>query len=168
MSIGTRIREERERLGLSQTKFAALAGASRRVQAKWEADETSPTAVALAEFANAGVDVPYVLTGIRNAQRLDNASRILATISARVNSEGEFIKATDEYVTGAFLAGKNAEEIKAFISLLEIFGMPITTLTRGRALAIIDGHGVKAEDMIHFMQSFALDVTMELAAKRGS
>lgn len=66
MSIGGRLREERERLGLSQSDFAALAGAKKGAQLKWEKNASSPTAAQLKAFAEAGADVLYVLTGDRS------------------------------------------------------------------------------------------------------
>lgn len=66
-TIGARLREERTRLGLNQADFAALAGAKKGAQLKWEKDESSPTGTFLAEFAQSGVDVMYVLTGKRGA-----------------------------------------------------------------------------------------------------
>lgn len=63
MTIGHRLKEERLRLGFSQTDFAALAGASKGAQLKWEKDDASPNAQALVAFAEAGADVLYVLTG---------------------------------------------------------------------------------------------------------
>lgn len=71
MSVGDRLREERLRLGLSQPAFAALAGASKSGQAKWERDGASPNAAALIAFAEAGADVLYILTGRRTADRPD-------------------------------------------------------------------------------------------------
>ena len=64
-TIGDRLRRERERLGLSQTAFAALAGASKRSQIRFEADERSPDASYLAGVAKAGVDVYWIITGKR-------------------------------------------------------------------------------------------------------
>ena len=81
MSVGTRLKEERVRLGLSQPAFAALAGASKGAQAKWEKDAASPNAVALQAFAKAGADVLYVLTGKRTIDPpisdTDHASAVL-------------------------------------------------------------------------------------------
>lgn len=65
MTIGQRLREEREALGLSQPKFAALAGTTKQTLFSWESDRTAPSAGQLAAFAAAGVDVTYVLTGQR-------------------------------------------------------------------------------------------------------
>jgi transcriptional regulator with XRE-family HTH domain len=64
-AIGDRLRRERERLGLSQTDFAALAGASKRAQIRYEAGERSPDAEYLARLARHGVDVLWVITGKR-------------------------------------------------------------------------------------------------------
>lgn len=62
-TIGSRLRSEREKLNLSQTTFAKMAGASRRAQISYETDEQIPGGKYLSEIANLGVDVPYVLVG---------------------------------------------------------------------------------------------------------
>ncbi|MDC0994043.1 helix-turn-helix domain-containing protein [bacterium] len=63
--IGSRLREERERLGLSQAKFAELGGAKRASQYNYEAGLTFPDANYLAAIASAGADPLYILTGDR-------------------------------------------------------------------------------------------------------
>lgn len=65
MPIGARLREERERLGLSQPKFAAIAGTTKQTLFSWETGKTAPDGFQMALFADAGVDVLYVLTGRR-------------------------------------------------------------------------------------------------------
>jgi transcriptional regulator with XRE-family HTH domain len=65
MSIGERLREERERLGFNQTDFAGLGEASLRSQIEWEKGKAFPNAKILAAIATAGADVQYILTGIR-------------------------------------------------------------------------------------------------------
>lgn len=88
MGVGARLREERQRLGLSQPSFAALAGASKGALANWESEATSPNAAALIAFEKAGADAVYVLTGNRSVsdatdtitmarQRLDSIERDL-------------------------------------------------------------------------------------------
>lgn len=61
--IGERLKEERERLGLSQPAFAALTEASKSSQASWEKETAYPNAKALDVWARVGVDVAYVVTG---------------------------------------------------------------------------------------------------------
>lgn len=65
MGIGERLKEERERIGLSQTEFAAKAGASKNSQYNYEKGERSPDAAYLAAADEMGVDVLYVVTGQR-------------------------------------------------------------------------------------------------------
>lgn len=67
LSVGERLREERDRLGLSQTEFAALGHVGRNSQGKYEGNEISPSADYLAGLAGAGVDVLYVVTGQRSS-----------------------------------------------------------------------------------------------------
>lgn len=62
-TIGERLREERELLGLSQPAFAEVGGVQKRAQINYEKDERYPDAAYLAAVAAAGVDVLYVLTG---------------------------------------------------------------------------------------------------------
>ena len=64
--IDIRLKEERERLGLSQPLFAQAAGAAKRTLADWEKGASSPTAVQLSALAKIGVDMLYVLTGQRS------------------------------------------------------------------------------------------------------
>lgn len=64
-NIGVRLREERERLGLSQTAFGELGGASKASQVRYENGGRSPDGEYLSAVAKHGVDVFYVLTGQR-------------------------------------------------------------------------------------------------------
>jgi transcriptional regulator with XRE-family HTH domain len=62
-TIGERLREERERLEMSQTAFAAVGGVLKGAQLNYEAGKRVPDADYLAGIAKAGVDVLYVITG---------------------------------------------------------------------------------------------------------
>lgn len=66
-NIGSRIKEERIRIGSTQSDLASLAGATRHSVANWESGSAQPPAVAIAAMEAAGVDVLYVVTGKRNA-----------------------------------------------------------------------------------------------------
>lgn len=63
--VGSRLRDERLRIGLSQDEFAAVGGVARRSQSAYEADERSPDADYLLAVRELGVDIFYVLTGER-------------------------------------------------------------------------------------------------------
>ena len=64
--IGLRIKEERERLSLSQQKLAELINISKRTLIDWEKDRTSPTAVQLSALMDIGMDVMYIVAGNRS------------------------------------------------------------------------------------------------------
>ena len=66
MSIFLRLREERERLGLSQPAFAAVAGTTKQTLFSWETGKTAPDGFQLAALATTGADVLYILTGQRS------------------------------------------------------------------------------------------------------
>lgn len=65
MDIGARLREERERLGMTQETFGQTGGVLKRALIRYEKGERVPDAKFLAAIAVAGVDVLYVLTGQR-------------------------------------------------------------------------------------------------------
>src|SRR3954468_8865683 len=74
MSFGSRLAEERKRLGLKQGKFAALVGTDVPKQSLYENDKRELRAPYLQRVAAARVDVGYVLTGRRSDDPLDEQS----------------------------------------------------------------------------------------------
>lgn len=66
IEFSERLQEERQRLGLSQEVLAAFGQVQKRAQIYYEQGERFPDARYLAGVANAGVDVPYLLTGVRS------------------------------------------------------------------------------------------------------
>ena len=66
LSIGARLREERERLGSNQEAFARLTPArTRQSQSNYEKGATSPDTLYLAAIAAVGADTHYIVTGQR-------------------------------------------------------------------------------------------------------
>ncbi|UUQ64307.1 helix-turn-helix domain-containing protein [Pseudomonas fuscovaginae UPB0736] len=72
--IGSRLRQERERLGLSQKAFGEIGGVEANAQGKYESGDRAPKADYLSRVAERGVDVLYVLTGGRTPTLVDNLS----------------------------------------------------------------------------------------------
>lgn len=65
MSIFLRLREERERLGLTQESFGAAGGVLKRAVINYEKGERFPDASFMAGVAAVGADVQYIVTGKR-------------------------------------------------------------------------------------------------------
>ncbi|MBD8754264.1 helix-turn-helix domain-containing protein [Pseudomonas coleopterorum] len=63
--IGPRLREERERLELTQREFGQVGGVEPNAQGKYENGDRSPRADYLAAVSTIGVDVLYVVLGRR-------------------------------------------------------------------------------------------------------
>lgn len=74
MTIGARLREERSRLGVSQTELAVACGIAKNTQLNYEKDERSPDAKYLAAVEALGMDVYYVLVGKRFPVSADGLS----------------------------------------------------------------------------------------------
>lgn len=63
--FGKRLKEERERLGMSQIQFAQLCGVGRTAQFNYERDEREPSFTYMDMAEKLGVDALYVFTGTR-------------------------------------------------------------------------------------------------------
>ena len=63
--IGVRLRQERNRLKLSQSALGAIGGVETNAQGNYESGARSPKTSYLLRIAEAGVDLNYVLTGVR-------------------------------------------------------------------------------------------------------
>lgn len=74
MTVHERLKEERERLGLTQPQMAAAAEVGKTTVINWEKGASSPSAVQLAALAPLGVDVLYVVMGQRTRVGLDPLS----------------------------------------------------------------------------------------------
>ena len=66
-SISDRLKEERVRLGLSQTALAEIGEVVRKAQQNYESGLRTPNGDYFAKVAQVGVDVSYVITGIRSS-----------------------------------------------------------------------------------------------------
>lgn len=87
-SIGERIRSERDRLGMSQPEFAKLAGTTKQTLFSWETDKTYPNAGQMAALTKAGVDVMYVLTGVRLPLDYQQNIEAMIKVTAEVDPDG--------------------------------------------------------------------------------
>uniref|UniRef100_A0A7C1WRP4 Helix-turn-helix domain-containing protein n=1 Tax=Pseudomonas graminis TaxID=158627 RepID=A0A7C1WRP4_9PSED len=65
--IGLRLRQERNRLKLSQSALGAIGGVETNAQGNYENGTRSPKADYLLRIAEAGVDLNYVMSGNRSS-----------------------------------------------------------------------------------------------------
>lgn len=91
LDIGTRLKEERERLSLSQIDLATATGVERKTQANYEAGRSEPTAGYLARAAHLGFDISYVVLGVPAASLATEEQELLR----------RFRGATDDLRAGA-------------------------------------------------------------------
>lgn len=88
MSLGEWLKEERRRVGLSQAGLGALIGGSERGVQDWERGVSQPNATYLTAMAAAGMDVLYVLSGVRMSEEQLEVSALAAraTLDATAKS----------------------------------------------------------------------------------
>lgn len=67
MSIGERIRQERDRLGETQDEWARHTGIHRNTQAKYEKGDAVPDVNYLTAIDELGADIDFIRTGERRA-----------------------------------------------------------------------------------------------------
>lgn len=83
VNLGKRLKEERERLGLTQAKFAEACGVGRTAQFNYERGEREPSWSYISAAEKIGVDVLYIFTGMHSGKdfALANAySRMIYTV----------------------------------------------------------------------------------------
>lgn len=83
------MRDERVRLGLSQSELAAVGGVSKMTQLNYEKDVRSPDADYLGAVAAKGIDVLYVVTGTRSGA------------AALEGKQADYLAALDQLSPGA-------------------------------------------------------------------
>lgn len=66
-----RLKEERQKLKLSQTDIADICGISREMWSKYERGLATPGGEVLASLANAGANIQYVLTGNQTSNEIN-------------------------------------------------------------------------------------------------
>jgi transcriptional regulator with XRE-family HTH domain len=65
VDFGTRLRDERIRLGYSQTAFGAVGGVEKNTQSNYEHGKRSPDAIYLERISKIGADVHFLICGDR-------------------------------------------------------------------------------------------------------
>lgn len=110
-TIGERLREERDRLGLNQTAFAEAGGVQKRAQVNYEKDERHPDAGYLAAIATAGADVLYILTG----------SRQVMTDRSNPPMSAGLTETTNPVTASSWVPLIDAERLARIVDLLEAY-----------------------------------------------
>lgn len=90
MNLGERLKKERERLRMSQPAFAEVVGAKKHAQINWEKGVATPNGAAFQAWADIGVDVLYVLTGVHNeAHKLLSLLKLATDVATKVGGTQE-------------------------------------------------------------------------------
>lgn len=98
MSIGNRIKEERERLGYSQEAFAAIGDVSKRSQIAYEKDDTEAGARYFTLIANIGADISYILTGERTISHVKEPHASYAIKRVEDNEEDDLLSSINKLI----------------------------------------------------------------------
>ncbi|PRA61156.1 transcriptional regulator [Pseudomonas sp. MYb187] len=89
------MRHERTRLGMRQDDFSRLGGVNRNTQGSYEKGERNPDVAYLAAVAQAGVDVCFVITGMRTVEAAQGLTepeqRLLARYRSLANADQEIV-----------------------------------------------------------------------------
>jgi len=120
-----RLKEERQRLGLTQPDFAKVADASKRTLIDWEKGVSAPNGFQLSALASIGVDVQYIITGQRSANSLssdeafvlakirqatlETRNKILMLLLGGVEIPADNVSNQDNVVNGQQVGGNNEQ-----------------------------------------------------------
>ena len=101
MTIGDRLKEERSRLGLSQTDLGAAGGVGKTTQINYEKGAGSPDAKYLSAVASLGVDILYVVTGVATPQVAEGFTATENTLISQYRALPEDDQAAVYRIVGA-------------------------------------------------------------------
>lgn len=115
ITIGDRLRAERERLEATHKQFAEMAGVAQRTAIDWQDGKTSPNAKQLGQLAEHGVDIGFVLSGIRSvsmpgmaSEDVDQYNTLVDEFRALPDRDRESVLRTVQALSNAaFRAGTN-------------------------------------------------------------
>lgn len=107
MSIGARLREERERLRLSQADLAEKVGVSRVTLGRYETDKRDMGSDFLDRIAKLGMESQYILTG----EKLDDGQRRVRAFSKVLHILGKELQL--DPILMNFAVEKAAEEVES-------------------------------------------------------
>lgn len=83
--FGIRLKEERNKLGISQEVFGAIAGVSKQSQINYEKSERYPDLKYLQNISELGCDVQYIITGISSSSIISREHTELLTLFDQAN-----------------------------------------------------------------------------------
>lgn len=89
--FGARLRDERKRLGMNQTEFAAMAGVQRLTQGQYESEINAPNVNYLSAIAEGGANLIYLLFG-------QFVSNNMVSPETQRKVEGKVFELLEEYV----------------------------------------------------------------------
>lgn len=107
-TLGERLREERDRLGINQNDFADIGGVKRNSQGNYENDRQRPDTAYLLAISKMGVDVMYVLFG-----RRDTTAETQNTVENEVLSCFRSLSPADQVVVHRVATGLAEAATKA-------------------------------------------------------
>ncbi|MEQ7920289.1 helix-turn-helix transcriptional regulator [Xanthomonas sp. WHRI 1810A] len=90
--FGSRLKEVRKRLGLSQHEFGSIGGVEANAQGKYESGDRIPRSDYLAALNKKGIDVLYILSG----KRMPMATESLSDAERRIISHYRVMNENDQ------------------------------------------------------------------------
>lgn len=120
--IADRLKEVREKLGLSQQALAEHCGITARSQRNYESGERLPDAAYLAELMALGADLGYVLTGRRDPAlpAVDAAEQVLLDSYRRCKPEARLNLIQTAALLSAGLAAPAGKPAKAAAASIKV------------------------------------------------
>ncbi|MFP3493577.1 helix-turn-helix transcriptional regulator [Pseudomonas sp. SIMBA_059] len=108
-SFGSRLKEERQRLRLTQSKLGSIGGVAANAQAHYEKDLRFPKADYLMVIATVGVDPNYLLIGRRRNRETPSLNQVEQTLLLNYRSMSHLDQVAVSQISASVArAGRNA------------------------------------------------------------
>ncbi len=137
--FGNRLREERNRLGLTQAELGQVAGIQRLAQSQYEAETRVPNIRYLSEIGAAGVDLHYILFGKSKAGNPLSETEIRSV-------EQEAFNLVEDYVK---LRCRGELSAEGRFVLFELLRAQLIGASQGGQHEVLDIVGLRAQNKHH-------------------
>ena len=128
-TFGSRLRDERNRINKTQPELSEIGGVRTNTQGNYEKDKKSPTVDYLLRIGEAGIDVMYLLYGVRAAmtasQRVTDLLEVITQLAPEQQAMSFAMMTILRRTSEGQASIENAEAFWRAAKLFEIFlGLP--------------------------------------------
>ena len=139
MSLGERLKEQRNKSGFSQEKVAELVGVSRQAVTKWETGQSAPSTANLITLSEIyGVSLGELISGVSESPPSQNATEPGSAVEKNRTAKNVFLVFAIIFAFVGIVAVAVINNMNA-IDISRVFGVMVTSVNTLRLVVTLVG-----------------------------